>query len=345
MFKIGIVGGTGYTGVELLRLLAVRNDISISVLTSRTEENKKISSVYPWLSFLGNKLFQYPKVDNLYQCDVVFFATPSGVAMEMAEPLVEEGVKIIDLSADFRFKNIELWSSTYKSEHCCPRLAKEAVYGLPEYFRNEIKGARIVANPGCYPTATLLALFPLLNEGLISKDTVILDAKSGISGAGRVAREDLLFSENAENFRAYGADFHRHGPEILSQIKQFSNELKNIVFVPHLLPLIRGIEVTAYLNLNKRLSSDELRILYKKKYVADSMVIIEESGIHPQTRWVRGSNICRIGIFTQNNNETIIISSVIDNLVKGAAGQAVQNLNVMLGLDDNYGLQTIGFVP
>jgi len=276
-------------------------------------------------------MFEAPSADALSACDLVFYATPNQIAMHDAPALVEAGCRVIDLAADFRFSDLSVWEHTYQATHAAPELAKEAVYGLPECYRETIASASLVGNPGCYPTASILALLPLVEAGLLSDTQVILDGKSGASGAGRNARTDLIVAEASDNFHAYGADGHRHGPEIADQLTHIAGQSIEVTFVPHLLPMIRGIEVTAYVSTSMPI--EEVRDLYQTRYASEPLISVVDSGVHPETRWVRGSNRCTIGLYSQRPGQ-VIVSSVIDNLVKGAAGQAIQNMNLMLGLDE-----------
>ncbi len=340
--QIGIVGGTGYTGVELLRMLAVHPEVEVNCLTSRSEAGKLVGALYPWLHAYSDVMFEAPSADALSACDLVFYATPNQIAMHDAPALVEAGCRVIDLAADFRFSDLSVWEHTYQATHAAPELAKEAVYGLPECYRETIANASLVGNPGCYPTASILALLPLVEAGLLSDTQVILDGKSGASGAGRNARTDLIVAEASDNFHAYGADGHRHGPEIADQLTHIAGQSIEVTFVPHLLPMIRGIEVTAYVSTSMPI--EEVRDLYQTRYASEPLVSVVDSGVHPETRWVRGSNRCTIGLYSQRPGQ-LIVSSVIDNLVKGAAGQAIQNMNLMLGLDETLAVPMHALSP
>ena len=342
--KIGLVGGTGYTGVELLRMLQDHPEVEILTLTSRSEAGKSVTSLYPWLTGYGAELvFAEPSSNALANCDLVFFATPNKIAMEEAIPLLERGIQVIDLAADFRFSDTDVWSATYGGRHAAPTWNARAVYGLPELYRDAIRGAQLVGNPGCYPTATTLPLAPLLKANMLSTD-IIVDAKSGASGAGRSARVDLIVAEASDNFHAYGADGHRHGPEIAHQLSRWSGQPIEVTFVPHLLPMIRGIEVTIYASIKDGATIDDVRQALHEAYADEPLIDIVGEGIHPETRWVRGSNCCRIGVYQQHPGR-LILSSVIDNLVKGAAGQAIQNMNLMLGLDEWMGIPMRPLAP
>ena len=328
--QIGIVGGTGYTGVELLRMLVSHQGVEISYLTSRSEAGKTVASLYPWLSHAADLSFEEPSLDALSSCDLVFYATPNKIAMTETRALLDRGVRVIDLAADFRFGDVSLWEATYGGQHGAPDLLHEAVYGLPEKYRDQIARARIVGNPGCYPTATALALMPLVEAKALRESNVIVDGKSGASGAGRSARADLIVAEASDNFHAYAAEGHRHEPEMAHQISKMGQDV-SVTFVPHLLPMIRGIEVTVY--VSTLLSGDDARQLFQERYSEEPLVSLADTGEYPETRWVRGSNRCVIGLYQQRPGQ-LIISSVIDNLVKGAAGQAIQNMNLMLGFNE-----------
>lgn len=340
--RIGIVGGTGYTGVELLRMLAGHPDVEIHCLTSRSEAGNAVATLYPWLDRYHDLVFQAPDLDALAQCDLVFYATPNQIAMNEAARLLERGVKVIDLAADFRFHDQALWEQTYGGTHGAPDLLPEAVYGLPECYRDAIQSARLVGNPGCYPTASMLAVLPLVEAQAVSLEHIILDGKSGASGAGRAARTDLIVAEASDNFHAYAASGHRHGPEIAHQLSRIAGQPVAITFVPHLLPMIRGIEVTAYVTTS--LSLAEATALYHARYDSEPLISVAATGQHPETRWVRGSNRCVIGLYQQQPGQ-LIVSSVIDNLVKGAAGQAIQNMNLMLGCAETAALPMYALAP
>ncbi len=344
MVKAGIVGGTGYTGVELLRILALHPKVSIHTVTSRADAGKRVDGMYPNLRGYIDAVFTEPTVEALGRCDVVFFATPNGTAMRMARDLLASGVKIIDLAADFRLTDPVAWEQWYGEPHACPDLLREAVYGLPETNRGQIRAARLVANPGCYPTATQLGFLPLIEAGLIRLDNLIADVKSGVSGAGRKAEISMLMSETGESFKAYSVKGHRHLPEIRQGLEQACGQPVGLTFVPHLTPMIRGIHATLYAQL---LSSDtqDLQALYEIRYRAEPFVDVLPAGSHPDTRNVRGSNRCQIAVHRPQGGNTVVVLAVEDNLVKGAAGQAVQNMNLMFGLEETVGLRAIGVYP
>lgn len=344
--KIGIVGGTGYTGVELLRLLAQHPYAEISEITSRGEAGQKVSAMFPSLRGHVELAFTDPAQAKLRDCGVVFFATPNGIAMQQVGELLDAGVKVIDLAADFRIKDIPTWEKWYGMKHVSPQLVAEAVYGLPEINREQIRSARLVANPGCYPTAVQLGFLPLLKADLVDTAHLIADAKSGVSGAGRKMETPLMLAEAADNFKAYGAAGHRHLPEISQGLKSMSNQPVNLTFVPHLTPMIRGIHATLYATLNaKSKTLADLQTLFEQTYADEPFVDVMPAGTHPETRSVRGSNHCRISIHRPQDGDTVVVLSVIDNLVKGAAGQAVQNMNLMLGYPETTGLGSIPLMP
>ena len=343
MIKAGIVGATGYTGQELLRLLVKHPDISLQAVTSRAEAGRAVSSLFSNLRGHLNLDFVEPATDVLEACDVVFFATPNGTAMTMVPDLINAGVKVIDLSADFRLKDAALWSKWYKMEHACPEFLDEAVYGLPEMYRSAVADARLVANPGCYPTAVQLGFLPLIEEGIIDLDYLIADAKSGVSGAGRKASTASLLSEASENFKAYAVPGHRHLPEIRQGLELVSGHPVGLTFVPHLTPMIRGIHATLYARL--RDTDRDLQALYEARFSGERFVDVLPAGAHPETRSVRGANHCRIAVHRPQQGDMVVVLSVIDNLVKGAAGQAVQNMNIMFGIAEEAGLQGIALLP
>ena len=342
MLKVGIVGGTGYTGVELLRLLALHAQAKVTAITSRKETGTRVDAMFPSLRGYIDLEFSDPAQASLTECDVVFFATPNGVAMGEARALVTKGVRIIDLAADFRIRDIAEWSKWYKMEHAAPELVAEAVYGRPEVNREAIKSARVLANPGCYPTAVQLGFLPLVEAGLVDLDHLIADAKSGVSGAGRKAEINTLFAEAGDNFAAYGVAGHRHWPEIRQGLGRAAGKSVGLTFVPHLTPMIRGIHATLYARINQ---DHDFQKLYEDRYAREPFVDVLPPNSHPDTRSVRAANLCRIAVHRPQNGDTLVILSVIDNLVKGAAGQAVQNMNIMFGLDETLGLRIVPVVP
>ena len=340
--KIGIVGGTGYTGVELLRLLAVHPYVEIAAVTSRGEAGLPVADMFPSLRGFVKVMFSDPATVDLGVCDVVFFATPNGIAMQQTRDLMAKGVRVIDLAADFRIQDIPTWEKWYGMSHACPDLVAAAVYGLPEVNREKIRTAQLVANPGCYPTAVQLGFMPLLEAGVIDVQHLIADAKSGVSGAGRKAEVSALFAEAGDNFKAYGVAGHRHLPEISQGLTNMANAKVGFTFVPHLTPLIRGIHATLYATLTKDV---DLQALFEARYHNERFADVLPAGSHPETRSVRGSNQCRIAVHRPQGGDKVVVLSVIDNLVKGAAGQAVQNMNIMFGLNENTGLELVPLLP
>jgi len=342
MIKVGIVGGTGYTGVELLRLLVRHPGVELQVITSRSEVGRAVADMYPNLRGYTDLCFTVPDEAALKACDLVFFATPNGIAMQQVPALLEAGVRVIDLAADFRIKDIAVWEQWYGMEHACPDLVRETVYGLPELFREDIVDARLVANPGCYPTAATLGFLPLLKSGKANLATLIADCKSGVSGAGRGANAAMLMAETGESFKAYAVAGHRHQPEISQNLSIVLKQDVNLTFVPHLLPMIRGIHATLYVQLDGEL---DLQKLYEEAYANEPFVDVMPAGSHPETRSVRGGNMCRIALHRPGNGDRVVVLAVIDNLVKGAAGQAVQNMNLMFGMAETEGLGMVGLLP
>lgn len=343
MIKIGLVGGTGYTGVELLRILATHPDAELTAITSRKEDGLPVATMYPSLRGRVALSFSAPDKVDLTRCDVVFFATPHGVAMQQARELVTAGVKVIDLAADFRLQNVAQFEQWYGIPHTCVDLLTEAAYGLPELNRAAIKTARIVGNPGCYPTTMQLGYYPFLKAGLIAPDQLIADCKSGVSGAGRKAEISTLFSEASDNFKAYGVAGHRHVPETVEQLQKMTPGDIGLVFTPHLVPMIRGMHSTLYGRLTRQIDNDELQKLLEDTYRDEPFVDVMPFGSHPETRSVRASNTLRIAL--HRNGQTLIILVVQDNLMKGAAGQAVQCMNLMFGLPETNGLNQVPILP
>ena len=342
MIKVGIVGGTGYTGVELLRLLAAHPQAALQVITSRADASTPVSQMFPSLRGHVDLPFTHPDEAHLEQCDLVFFATPNGIAMQQARALLDAGVRVIDLAADFRIRDIAAWEKWYGMAHACPDLVAEAVYGLPEMNRAQIKTARLVANPGCYPTAVQLGFIPLLEAGVIEAGGLIADAKSGVSGAGRKAEIGFLFSEAADNFKAYGVGGHRHLPEIRQGLARAAGHEVGLTFVPHLTPMIRGIHATLY---GRLVRETDMQALFEQRYANEPFVDVMPVGSHPETRSVRGANRCRIAVHRPQGGDTVVVLSVIDNLVKGAAGQAVQSMNIMFGLPEGLALDNLPLLP
>lgn len=344
--KIGIVGGTGYTGVELLRLLAIHPHAELTCITSRGDAGLPVADMFPSLRGRVDLAFSDPATAKLTECDVVFFATPHGVAMSQAQTLLDANVKVIDLAADFRLQDTTVFEQWYKMPHSCPDILKKSVYGLPELYRDQVKAAKVIGNPGCYPTTVLLGLAPLLENGLIDFSVpIIADCKSGVSGAGRKAEVATLFAESSDNMKAYGISGHRHHPEIHAQITQLAGEKVDFIFVPHLIPMIRGMLSTVYVKLTAKGLQTQLQSLYEKRYENETFVDVMPAGSLPETRSVRGSNQLRIALHPQKNTDYLTIVVVQDNLVKGAAGQAVQNMNIMFGLDEQSGLNVVPLLP
>ena len=344
MIRAGIVGGTGYTGVELLRLLALHPQVDIACVTSRGDAGKLVADIYPNLRGHVDAVFVEPSVEVLQDCDVVFFATPNGTAMRMAPALLERGIRVVDLAADFRLEDPDVWAHWYGEPHACPELLKEAMYGLPEVNREAIRSARLIACPGCYPTAVQLGLLPLLKAGVIGTDRIVADVKSGVSGAGRKAEIPILMSETGESLKAYGVKGHRHWPEIKQGLERIAKQTVGLTFVPHLIPMIRGIHATLYANLMGD-AGENLQSLFEQCYQNEPFVDVLPAGSCPDTRNVRGVNRCQIAVHRPGQGDTVVVLSVIDNLVKGAAGQAVQNMNLMFGFDECAGLNAIGLYP
>ncbi len=343
MIKVGVVGGTGYTGVELLRLLVNHPDVELRVITSRSESGRKVAELFPNLRGFTDIEFTVPDAGELELCELVFFATPNGTAMTMVPRLLEAGVRVIDLAADFRLADAAVWEQWYGMPHACPEFLREAVYGLTEVNRDAVAGARLVANPGCYPTAVQLGLLPLLEAGVVATDNIIADAKSGVSGAGRKAATGTLLCEASENFKAYAVDGHRHLPEIRQGLERATGKPVGLTFVPHLTPMIRGIHATLYATA---VDTDvNVQSLFETRFRDEAFVDVLPAGSHPETRSVRGANHCRIAVHRPQQAKTVVVLSVIDNLVKGAAGQAVQNMHVMFGLPEATGLNGVALLP
>ena len=344
--KVGIVGGTGYTGVELLRLLAIHPDVELTVITSRGEAGMPVADMFPSLRGYVDLAFADPATANLNACDVVFFATPHGVAMSQAQALLAANVKVIDLAADFRLQDTAVFEKWYKMPHSCPDILTQAVYGIPELNREQIKLAQVIGNPGCYPTTVLLGLAPLLEQGLIDFSApIIADSKSGVSGAGRKAEVPTLFAESSDTMKAYGVAGHRHHPEIHAQLTHLAGTDIQFIFVPHLIPMIRGMLSTIYVKLTDKANSIDLQALYQQRYQHERFVDVMPAGSLPETRSVRGSNQLRIALHKQADTGYLTLVVVQDNLVKGAAGQAVQNMNIMFDLPETTGLEVVPLLP
>ena len=343
MVKVGIVGGTGYTGVELLRLLAQHDQAEVVMITSRQEQGRRLDDLYPNLRGHYDLLFTDPDMGQLASCDVVFFATPHNVAMNMVPQLLQAGVRVIDLSADYRIRDAKLWSQWYGEPHASPDLLKEAVYGLPEVNRAEIARAQLIACPGCYPTAVQLGLMPLLRHRLIDTQSLIASAASGVSGAGRQAKVGNLLTETADSFKAYGVTGHRHLPEIEQGLSDIAGQAVAMTFVPHLAPMIRGIHATLFARLTD--ASQDLQQLYEDYYADELFVDVLPAGMLPQTRTVRGANTCQLAVAVPQGRDTVVVMAAEDNLVKGAAGQAIQNMNIVFNFPEATGLTGAGLIP
>lgn len=345
--KVGIVGGTGYTGVELLRLLAQHPNVELTAITSRKEEGMPVADMYPNLRGHVSLAFSTPENAALEKCDVVFFATPHGVAMAQAASLLAAGVKIIDLAADFRLADVDVFKKWYKLEHTCPDILAESAYGLVEMNREAIKGARVIGNPGCYPTTVILGLAPLIENGkrLVDQQTLIADCKSGVSGAGRKAEVSTLFSEASDNFKAYSVAGHRHHPEIHAQLQKIAGGPVGFTFVPHLVPMIRGMFSTLYARILPEARDTDFQALFEARYADEPFVDVLPAGSLPETRSVRGSNQLRISVHRPDGGDQLIVLVIQDNLVKGASGQAVQNMNLLFGLPEATGLHHVALLP
>jgi len=342
VIKVGIVGGTGYTGVELLRLLAGHPNAELTAITSRSEKGKPVSALFPNLRGIVDLVFSEPTVANLKGCDVVFFATPHGVAQSLVPEILAAGIRVIDLSADFRIRDIAIWEKWYAQDHAAPDLVTEAVYGLPEFNRADIAGAKLVACPGCYPTSVQLGLKPLLEAGAIDLSDIIANSASGVSGAGKQANVANLLSEIGDSFKAYAASGHRHQPEIEQGLADMAGEPVGLTFVPHLLPIIRGIHTTIYVDLKQDI---DVQALFEQHYASEPFVDVLAPNSYPETRTVRGSNFCRIALHRPGNGKKLVILVVEDNLTKGASGQALQCMNIMFGEDESAGLSMPALMP
>ena len=342
VIKAGIVGGTGYTGAELLRLLCGHPEVELQTITSRAEAGHRVDDLFPNLRGHCDLMFSAPEPTALSGCDVVFCATPQAVAMHMVPELLAGGSRVLDLSADFRLRDAAVWSDWYGEPHACPELLAAAVYGLPEVHRTALREARLVACAGCYPTAVQLGFLPLLRAAVVAPDTLIANAASGLSGAGRQARLDNILAEAGDNYRAYQVMGHRHLPEIEQGLSAIANAPVRVTFVPHLIPMIRGIHATLYARLERAV---ELQALFEKHYADEPFVDVLPAGHDPQTRTVRGTNVCRMAVARPQDRDTVVVTVVEDNLVKGAAGQAIQCMNSMFGLAETTGLFGMALLP
>jgi len=346
VIKVAIVGGTGYTGAELLRLLSQHPEVEVSVITSRAEDGRRVDDLFPNLRSHYDLCFSSPELKTLLECDLIFFATPHGVAQAMMKDIIDGGARVIDLSADFRIRDNAVWEHWYKQEHACPELVDLAVYGLPEQNREAIKTAQLVACPGCYPTSAQLGLKPLLEAKAVDASNIIINAASGLSGAGKSANASLLLAENYDSFKPYGVTGHRHLPEIEQAISDMSGEQSDalgVTFVPHLLPTIRGILSTIYVKLHD--NTLDVQALFEQAYRDEPFVDVLPSGMFPETRSVKGTNMCRIAVQNPMQRGQLVIMSAIDNLAKGASAQAVQNMNLMFGFDEKLSLSHPALMP
>ncbi len=346
MIKVGIIGSTGYAGNELVRLLIQRNDVQILWYGSHSYIDKKYADVYRnFFEIVDAKCMDDNLEELVSLVDVVFTATPQGLCSKLVSEEILQKVKVIDLSADFRIKDVNRYEQWYGIEHKSPQFIDEAVYGLCEINRDKIKDARLIANPGCYPTCSILSIQPLLKAGLIDVNSIIIDAKSGTSGAGRGAKVDNLYCEVNESIKAYGVTVHRHTPEIEDQLGYIAGKDVVINFTPHLIPMNRGILITAYATLNRQVTYEEVKLLYDNCYAKEKFVRVLDKNVCPETRWVHGSNFIDVNFRIDERTNRIIMMGAMDNLVKGAAGQAIQNMNIMFGLPEDTGLKQIPLFP
>ncbi len=346
MIKAGIIGATGYVGTELVRLLKKHKEVEITHITSRSYEGQKYDDIYENYRDVFQLECCDKEIDEIAkEVDVLFLALPHGIASKEIDSSILDKTKIIDMGADYRLSDWEVYESCYNTEHGSKDILKEAVYGMPEIYREEIKKARIVANPGCYPTSSILSLLPLMKENLIDPDTLIIDAKSGVTGAGRSVNVPTHFTECNESFKAYGIASHRHTPEIEEQLGKLSGSDVMLNFTPHLVPMNRGILTTAYAKLKEKKTYDEIKEIYSKYYKDEYFVRVTKEGIFPETKWVKGSNFCDVGIKIDERTGRIIVIGAIDNMIKGSAGQALQNMNLMFGFDEKEGLEDVSIFP
>lgn len=346
MIKVGIIGATGYAGGELVRLLLGHKETKIVWYGSRSYVDQKYASIYQNMFQIVDAACMDDNMEELSaQADVIFTATPQGLCASLINEDILSKTKVIDLSADFRLKDVKIYEEWYKIKHQAPQYIEEAVYGLCEINREQIKQARLIANPGCYPTCSTLSIYPLVKEGLIDPSTIIIDAKSGTSGAGRGAKTDNLYCEVNENIKAYGVAGHRHTPEIEEQLGYAAGEPVLLNFTPHLVPMNRGILITAYASLKKDVSYEEVKAVYDKYYEKERFVRVLPKDVCPQTKWVEGSNYVDVNFKLDPRTKRVIMMGAMDNLVKGAAGQAVQNMNLMFGLDEAEGLYQVPMFP
>lgn len=343
MIKAAVLGATGYAGIELVRLLTNHPGVSIEILGSQSFDGQSISDVYPNFKGVLDKKCEKVDVDAVAKCDVAFTALPHGASKEVIPSIIEKGVKVIDLSGDFRYDDIEVYEKWYGQKHSSPELLKESVYGMPELYRDKIKSARLIGNPGCYTTCSILGAYPLLKSGIGSSENIIIDAKSGVTGAGRGLTQQVHFCECTENMKAYKVATHRHTSEIEQELSHASDKPVMVSFTPHLIPVKRGILSTIYINLNKKQTTEELTELYKDFYKDEFFVRVKDAGKLPESKHVAGSNFVDIGVVADERLNRAVVVSSLDNIVKGAAGQAVQNMNIMFGLDEKTALESAGF--
>ena len=346
MVKVAICGGSGYTGAELLRILAQHPGVQVAAVTSERSAGKRVTDIFPHLLKYSNLVYEpMDPARLLSKADVFFLALPHAESQEAVEAFFSKGKKVIDLSADFRLSDISVYEEWYKTPHHFPNTLKKAVYGLPELYRKTIRKSRLIANPGCYPTSAVLALYPAIRDGLIDLDTIVVDSKSGTSGAGRKADVSISFCEVNEGFKAYGIGTHRHTPEIEQELSHIAGRPVMCDFTPHLVPMDRGIVTTAYAQLKKKLSTTNVLNYYNRRYSKEPFVKVLEEGLYPNAKHVRGSNYCLVGVRVNERTNTLVMVSTIDNLVKGASGQAVQNMNIMLGIEENTALEGLAICP
>lgn len=346
MIKVGIIGATGYVGSELVRLLRNHKDVEIKHITSHSYVGQKYDSIYENYRDVFNMECDEQDIEKIAEeVDVLFIALPHGIASGEINENILKKTRVIDIGADYRLKDQAVYEEWYDTKHMSPELLKEAVYGLCELNREEIKKTRIVANPGCYPTSTTLSLLPLVKEGLVEEDSIIVDAKSGVTGAGRSLNLGTHYTECNESMKAYAIASHRHTPEIEEQLSGIANSEVMITFTPHLVPMNRGILTTSYAKLKKKMTHDEVKAVYEKYYVDEHFVRLTKEGILPETKWVKGSNFCDIGIKVDERTGRVIVVGAIDNMIKGAAGQAVQNMNIMFDIDEKSGLEDVSIFP
>ena len=346
MIKAGILGATGYAGQELVRILYHHPEVEIKVLSSNNHNNQVYSSIYENFYNICEMKCEESELETLTsQLDILFLSLPHGVTSKLLTDSILQNVKVIDLSADFRLKSLETYEKWYKIKHQNKDLMNQVIYGLSEWKREEISNSRLIANPGCYPTCTLLCLLPLVKEGILEENSIIIDAKSGVTGAGRFLNLTTHFSECNESIKAYNVNIHRHTPEIEQQLSELHGNDISVTFTPHLIPMNRGILCTCYGNLKKSYTYDEIRNIYEKYYRKEFFIRLTNKGVFPETKWVKGSNYCDIGFTLHNGGGKIIVIGAIDNLIKGAAGQAVQNMNLMFDSEENTGLKSIPMFP